>query len=107
MKYKVRYFLNSKQECHPQHEFEYDHAPLVPRIGENVCLDYFGGNENDTYDDMSEHWYEVTSSTYDLSGGGDYVLIDVDAVDVTDEVMEEEGDDDFGLECNGCCKGCH
>ena len=107
VKYVVRYFLNGNSSCHQEHCFDFGKKkPLVPQVGDRVTLDYIIDDycPDDTYDDMHEHWYEVVGITYCMDNIEDYpvVMIDIDAIDVTDEVMEECELDD---EC-GCCPHC-
>lgn len=108
--YEIRYFLNGKQYCNKRHCFNFGKTlPLIPQVGERVALETVPElcYENDAYADMTMHYYEVLGVTYNM----DYldsddmpVLIDIEAVDVTDEVMDEcEIADD--CDC-GCCGGC-
>lgn len=66
-----------------------------------IIDDYY---PNDAYDDMLQHWYEVMGTTYcmDSIDEDGFVMIDIEALDITDEVMEECELDD---EC-GCCPHC-
>lgn len=108
--YEVRYFLNGKQYCNKRHCFSFGKTlPLIPQVGERVALETVDElcYEDDPYTDMTMHYYEVLGVTYNM----DYldsddmpVLIDIEAVDVTDEVMDEcEIADD--CDC-GCCGDC-
>ena len=110
--YLVRYFINGNVYCDKdRHYFEYGkHQPIVPRVGDRVALDYVPelACENDEYADMPEHWYEVLGITYnmntvDIDG---FVMIDIEAVDVTGEVMDEAEEMDDCCPCMSCdCKG--
>lgn len=89
MTFKLRYFVNGSVECRPEHTFEYTHAArmIIPRVGEYVWLPT---NEHDDTD-MPEMCCEVVRVTYDMiEDGSNLTLVDVEVVDVTDEIMEEE-----------------
>lgn len=107
-KYITRYFLNGNKNCHNEHCFDFGKKkPIVPQIGERVILNYIIDDSfpDDKYDHMSEHWYEVMGIDYSMDGdeSDDTVIIDIKAVDVTDEVMEEE---EIRKDKCGCCGGC-
>ena len=103
VKYTVRYFLNGNHRCHKEHCFDFGKKkPLIPQVGDRVTLDYI----IDDY--CSDHWYEVVGITYCMNNIEDcpVVMIDIDAIDVTDEVMEEcECEDECGC-CPHCGGGC-
>ena len=105
--YNGLHFLNGNPSCHQEHCFDFGKKkPLVPQVGARVTLDYIIDDyyPDDTYDDMHEHWYEVVGITYCMDNIEDYpvVTIDIEAIDATDEVMEEC---EWGDEC-GCCPHC-
>ena len=107
VKYLVRYFLNGSHTCHKEHCFDFGKKkPLIPQVGDRVTLDYIIDDycPDDAYDDMLQHWYVVMGTTYcmDSIDEDGFVMIDIEALDITDEVMEECGLDD---EC-GCCPHC-
>lgn len=109
--YEIRYFLNGKQYCNERHCFNFGKTlPFIPQVGERVALETVPElcYENDAYADMTTHYYEVLGVTYhmDYLDSDDMpVLIDIDAVDVTDEVMDECEVADDDCDC-GCCGGC-
>lgn len=82
-KFVLRYFIDGAYE----HQFEYHHAArmIIPRIGERVWLD-------DTL------CVEVDMVTYSPNHDedGDTYLINIEATDVTEEVMTEcECEEDY------------
>lgn len=106
--YVVRYFLNGKQYCDDRHCFDFGwNQPIVPQVGDRVSLETVPELcfDNDEYANMPEHWYEVLGVTYNMSSpdADELVLIDVEAVDVTDEVMDEC---ELNDECDCCCPHC-
>lgn len=79
-KFVLRYFIDGAYGVKPEHQFEYHHAArmIIPRIGERVWLD-----------DMM--CVEVDMVTYSpcVDGDNDTYLIDIEATDITEEVMDE------------------
>lgn len=108
--YHIRYFLNGNPSCHKEHCFDFGKKkPLIPQVGERVTLGYIIDDyyPYDDYDTMPQHCYEVMGITYNMDSIEDYpvVMIDIDAIDVTDEVMEEceDAEDDCCPHCGGDC----
>ena len=109
--YLVRYFVNGIQYCNEQHCFDYgENQPIIPRVGDRVALTTVPEMcfKNDEYADMPMHYYEVLGITYNMDNtdDGSPIMIDIEAIDVTDEVMVEcdEVDDDYHCcRCGGRC----
>lgn len=109
--YEIRYFLNDNPSRHKEHCFYFGKKkPLIPQVGDRVILNYIIDDyyPYDDYDNMPQHWYKVTCITYGMDDIEDYpvVMIDINAVDVTDEVMDECASVDEGCCCPHCGEGC-
>lgn len=85
-KFVLRYFIDGEYEVKPEHQYEYHHAArmIIPRIGERVWLD-----------DMLCVEVDMVTYSPNHDDDGDIYLIDIEATDVTEEVMNEWEEEDF------------
>lgn len=79
-RYSLRYFIDGATSCKSEHTFDYTHAArmIIPRIGERVWLNYMLCVEVDMVTYSPNH-----------DDDGDVYLVDIDATDITEEVMDE------------------
>lgn len=79
-KFVLRYFIDGTYEVKPEYQFEYRHAArmIIPRIGERVWID-----------DMTCVEVDMVAYSPNHDDDGNVYLIDIEATDVTEEVMDE------------------
>lgn len=77
----LRYFIDGEYEVKPEHQLEYHHAAqmIIPRIGERVWLD------------DGEMCVNVDMVNYSscIGDDDDVYLVNIEATDITEEVMDE------------------